>query len=73
MIEQTIFTIAKHTSETYGHGDAGVETRICHEGAYGSGKFPPCFLTWKEAEEYRKEMKYNSDTEVVELQLMQSI
>lgn len=65
-----IFTIGLLTKECYGHGDFGQETRICCEGAYGSGHFPPCFHTRLEAEGYLATMEQKHDKVVVELRLI---
>ena len=66
-----LFTIAKETSECYGHGDFGTEQRICKTGDYGSGDFPPLFSNpekraalAKQAEEDAKD--FSLETTVLE-------
>lgn len=43
------YAIARDTSECYGHGSFGTESRICRMGAYGVGEFPPVFTQEKDA------------------------
>ena len=43
------YTIARKTSEVYGHGDFGTELKIEKMGGRGSGEFPPIFFNQKEA------------------------
>lgn len=64
-----IYTIGTEVSQTYGHGDCGSQTMIQREGFYGSGDFPPCFLTRKFAENYLAEKK-TLFGRIVELELI---
>lgn len=64
-----IYTIGIKSSECYGHGDYGTETKICKDGVYGSGSYPPCFIDRTEAEKYLKKMRYIEDAEIVTLYL----
>lgn len=68
-----IYTIANETDECYGHGDYGRELRICCQGGYGTGGFPPAFRTQKAAQKYLDGIKWNSDKKVVELELYDDI
>lgn len=47
-----LYTIASETHEIYGHGDSGIEFRICKEGSYGTGEFPPVFEDRNLAQDY---------------------
>lgn len=69
----TIYTIAKVTHMTYGHGDFGSELIICQQGAYGSESFPPAFTTKEAVEQYLNSLKWNADKRVVELELREAI
>lgn len=68
-----IYTIANKVSECYGHGSFGDELRICRQGSYGSGEFPPAFKTREAALQHLSTLKYNHDKVVVELELKDSI
>lgn len=67
------YIVAKITQETYGQGDTGTETRICRMGGYGSGEFPPAFLSRDGAAEWlkakRAERALFSDAEIVEISI----
>ena len=62
-----LFTIAKETSECYGHGDFGTEQRICKTGDYGSGDFPPLFSNPEKAQEWIDKQKWSYGMVVVEM------
>jgi len=49
-----LFGLAQESHEVYGHGDNGKEQRICRQGSYGSGQFPPCFTAKEAADDYVK-------------------
>jgi hypothetical protein len=66
-----IYTIAEETHECYGHGDYGTELRICKQGGYGTGNFPPLFKTKEKAQEYIKNLKYSTIQKVVEMDLIE--
>jgi hypothetical protein len=69
-----IFTIGSKTDECYGHGNYGTETRICREGAWGTGQFPPCFCSRTDAERYIASKGWQHDDKiVVELRLMPNV
>ncbi len=66
-----VYGIALVSRECYGHGDFGDEAKITAFGSYGSGAFPPCFLTKKAAEDYisqSPDCKYRT-FEIVEMEL----
>jgi hypothetical protein len=67
-----IFTVAQECRECYGHGDYGTELRICREGFYGSGNFPPAFHTSKAAEDYiaMHQSKFSVPLKVVEMEFI---
>lgn len=62
-----LFTIAKETSECYGHGSYGTEQRICKTGPYGTGDFPPLFSTPEKAQEWIDKQEWYSLMVVVEM------
>jgi len=64
-----VYTIAKTSSECYGHGSYGDELQIHKEGAYGQGSFPPAFKTKEAAEAYLKSLPYSSDMVIVSLEV----
>lgn len=64
-----IYTIATEVRECYGHGSYGDEQRICREGAYGSGSFPPAFMSKSDAEGYLKSLEWNGGKVIVEVEL----
>ena len=65
-----VYGIATETHETYGHGDFGIERRICAEEAYTGGtKYPPIFKTFEAAKKHLELMKWNYNKSVVELEL----
>lgn len=69
-IPTIFYTVALETHETYGHGDSGKELRICKLGGYGTGDFPPLFLSREEAEKWRIAQPYfGARSEVVQLNL----
>lgn len=68
-VDWSDYTIVTKTSECYGHGSYGEETRICGTSPWGGGAFPPCFLTKEAAEVHMATMEGCSRREVVELQL----
>ncbi len=65
-----IYTIADETHETYGHGDFGKEQRICRQGSYGSGDFPPAFKTREAAQAHIDKMEWKHGKAVVEMELL---
>ena len=65
-----IYTIAQETHEVYGHGSCGTELRICKAGAYGTGEFPPCFDSYKQAAVWLAEQEYIDSPRIVELDLL---
>ena len=68
-----VYTIATLKNECYGHGDYGNELKICREGAYGAGSFPPIFLNEQLAQEYLDSLKWNHDKRIVELEFIEFI
>lgn len=68
-----IYTIADETNECYGHGDFGSELRICHQGGYGTGEFPPVFKSRKAAEKYLNGIKWNCNKKIVTLNLRDEV
>lgn len=67
-----VYTIATETHQCYGHGDYAKEQRIVKEGSYGSGGFPPCFESRRDAEKYLGTMEYNFGKKVVELRFFKA-
>lgn len=66
-----IYTIENEVHECYGHGDYGAELRICRQGLYGNGDFPPLFKTQKAVQKYLDSVKWNHDKKIVELELIE--
>lgn len=64
-----IFTVAKKVHQCYGHGDYGDELHIVRGGYFGDVPFPCCFKTREQAEKWFLS-KGNSDSVIVELELV---
>lgn len=64
-----IYTIAVSSTEVCGHGENCVEEKICRDGFYGMGKFPPAFKTKSAAAKYLESLDYKGDKVIVRLEL----
>ena len=69
-MNEKIYTIAKITSEVYGHGDTGKVLRICGLGAYETWEYPPCFTNIAAAENFKINLPFEYNYKVVELNLI---
>lgn len=65
-----VYGIATKHSMTYGHGDHGDELVIERTESYGTGPFPPLFTTREAAENHLSGIRWNSDKQVVEMELV---
>lgn len=63
-----IYTVAQERSFP-GHGGGHEEWMICRTGSYGTGDFPPFFMTSEGAETYRSKQPSYPKTKIVELDL----
>jgi hypothetical protein len=68
-----LYTIARETEVNYGHGGSGTVFRICKEGTYEIGDFPPAFLQEKDAQDYIDTMPHlrTWKEKVVELEVIE--
>lgn len=64
-----VFTVAAVKSQCFGHGDYGNVLSICPEGAYGTGDFPPVFMSRESAESYLAKINLG-DRKIVELKVL---
>jgi hypothetical protein len=64
-----VYAIANEVHECYGQGDYGKEHRICRQGSYGTGGFPPVFASRQAAQNYLAGIEYFTG-KVVELEFV---
>jgi hypothetical protein len=66
-----VYGIASEQRRTYGLGDCGVEQVIETTEGYGTGPYPPVFVSREQAERYLTTMRFPKSKHVVELELIE--
>ena len=68
-----VYTLAEKKNVCYGHGDYADELQIRKLEGYGTGDFPPIFLTESEAEKYLLETIHYTGSQIVKLKTKDEI